>query len=152
MKKARAPDLNDERIQAILEILDSWKSKLTWDLLIVSIKDSIGITYSRFTLSSYSEIANAFTLKKEALRGTWSTGGATPRDERVRAALEQVERMKSKAERLAKENQLLKEQFVTWAHNAERKGVTIMMLNAPLPKPERERSKGVKEGLTTKSF
>jgi hypothetical protein len=36
------------------------------------------------------------------------------------------------------------EQFVTWAINAERKGVTLDMLNAPLPKPERDRSKGIK--------
>jgi len=33
---------------------------------------------------------------------------------------------------------------VTWALNAERKGVTMGMLNAPLPKPERDRTKGVK--------
>lgn len=142
MKKIRAPDLTDERIQVVLDTLDGWKGKLTWDLLIAAIKDATDITYSRFTLSSYPEIANAFALRKDALRGTWNAGAATPRDERVRAALEQVERMKAKIERLTQENQLLKEQFVTWAHNAERKGVTIMMLNAPLPKPERERSRG----------
>lgn len=39
---------------------------------------------------------------------------------------------------------LLKEQFVTWALNAERK-VTMLMLNAPLPKPSRDQSKPVKE-------
>ena len=144
MKKTRAPDLTDERIQVVLDALDGWKGKLTWDLLIEAMKEATDITYSRFTLSSYPEIANAFALRKDALKGTWKVGAATPRDERVRAALEQVERMKAKIERLTQENQLLKEQFVTWAHNAERKGVTIMMLNAPLPKPERERSKGTK--------
>jgi hypothetical protein len=45
---------------------------------------------------------------------------------------------------LEAENQLLIEQFVTWAINAERKGVTLEMLNAPLPKPRRDRSKEVK--------
>lgn len=143
MKKARAPDLTEERIQAVLTALDGWKGKLTWDLLIAAVKDSTGITYSRFTFSEYPEIANAFALKKDALRGTWNGGPATPRDERVRAALDQVERLKGKVDRLAQENQLLKEQFVTWAHNAERKGVTLQMLNAPLPKPHRDRSKGV---------
>lgn len=67
---------------------------------------------------------------------------ATPRDERVRAALEQVARLNATVERLRQENMLLKEQFVTWALNAERKGVTISMLNAPLPMPERARTKG----------
>lgn len=37
----------------------------------------------------------------------------------------------------------LLEQFVTWTHNAESKGITTDMLNMPLPKPNRDRSKGV---------
>lgn len=143
MKKDRAPDLTDERIRVVLDTLDGWKGKLTWDLLISSIEKVTSIRYSRFTFAEYPQIANAFSLKKDALRGTWKGDRAEPRDERVRAALEQVARYKSKVERLEQENQLLLEQFVTWAHNAERKGVTIMMLNAPLPKPQRDRSKGV---------
>ena len=58
--------------------------------------------------------------------------------------MEQTERFKAKAERLEAENNLLLERFVTWAHNAERKGVTMDMLNIPLVKPDRDRSKGVK--------
>ncbi len=144
MKKTRAPDLTAERIQVVLDTIDGWKGKLTWDLLIDAVKAATGITYSRFTFAEYPQIANAFSLKKEALRGTWKGQRGEPRDERIRAALEQVERYKAKIERLEQENQLLLEQFVTWAHNAERKGVTVMMLNAPLPKPQRDRSRGVK--------
>ena len=36
------------------------------------------------------------------------------------------------------------EQFVTWAINAERHGTTMAMLNAPLPKPPRDQSRGAK--------
>lgn len=141
MKKTRAPDLTDERLQVVLDTLDSWKGKLTWDLLIEVVEKASGIRYSRFTFAEYPQIANAFSFKKDALRGTWKNERGEPRDERVRAALEQVDRYKAKVQRLEQENQLLLEQFVTWAHNAERKGVTIMMLNAPLPKPQRDRSK-----------
>ena len=144
MKKTRAPDLTDERIQVLLDTLDAWKGKLTWELLIGEVAQKTGITYSRFTFVEYPQIANAFSLKKDALRGKWERKPAVPRDERVRAALETAERNRAKAERLEQENQLLLEQFVTWAVNAERKGVTMAMLNAPLPKPERDRSKGVK--------
>jgi predicted ribosome quality control (RQC) complex YloA/Tae2 family protein len=144
MKKTRAPDLTEERIKLVLDTLDGWKGKLTWDLLIEAVRKITGITYSRFTFAEYPEIANAFSLRKDALRGSWKGERGQPRDERVRAALEQVERYKAKIERLEEQNQLLLEQFVTWAHNAERKGVTVMMLNAPLPKPERDRTKGVK--------
>lgn len=142
MKKARAPDMTPELIQVVLETLDGWKGKLTWDLLLAAVEKATGITYSRFTLAEYPEVANAFSLKKEALRGVRKSEPATPRDERVRAALEQVARLNATVERLRQENMLLKEQFVTWALNAERKGVTISMLNAPLPMPERARTKG----------
>jgi hypothetical protein len=143
-KKPRAPALTDERIQVVLDTLDAWKGKLTWDLLIAAVAEKTGITYSRFTFLEYPHVASAFSLKKQALRGTWDSMAASPRDERVRAALEQAERSQAKAKRLEQENQLLLEQFVTWAVNAERKGVTMAMLNAPLPKPQRDRSKGVK--------
>lgn len=142
MKKTRAPDLTPERIEVILTTIDNWKGKLTWDLLIAAVERVTGIAYSRFTLTEYPDIANAFTLKKEALRGTYKGEPSVPRDERVRAALEQVERLQATVDRLKNENMLLKEQFVTWANNAERKGVTMMMLNAPLPRPPRDRTKG----------
>ena len=133
MKKTRAPDLTSERIELILATIDGWKGKLTWALLIEAVEKATGIVYSRFTLFEYPDIANAYTLKKEP---------SLPRDEKVRAALEQVERLQTTVDRLKNENMLLKEQFVTWANNAERKGVTMMMLNAPLPRPPRERTKG----------
>ncbi|SNU81746.1 hypothetical protein [Pandoraea sputorum] len=144
MKKNRAPDLTDERIAAIVETLDGWIGKLTWELLLDAVEASTGDRYSRFTFAEYPQIANAFSLRKDVLRGALPRERGEPRDERVRAALAQADRYKAKAERLEAENQLLTEQFVTWAINAERKGVTIDMLNAPLPKPERDRSKGAK--------
>jgi hypothetical protein len=143
MKKNRAPDLTDERITKVIEMLDEWKGKLTWELLLDAIEKATGHRYSRFTFAEYPEVANAFSLRKDALRGTLPRARGEPRDERLRAALGQVDRYKAKINRLEAENQLLTEQFVTWATNAERKGVTLDMLNAPLPKPPRDRSKGV---------
>ena len=141
MKKSRAPDLTNERIAMVLDTLDGWKNKLTWELLLDAVESSTGYRYSRFTFAEYPEIANAFSLKKDSLRGTLPRERGVPRDERVAAALAQADRYKAKAGRLEAENQLLSEQFVTWALNAERKGVTIDMLSAPLPKPERDRTK-----------
>jgi uncharacterized protein (UPF0335 family) len=141
MRKRRAPDLTDERIQVVLDHIDGWQGKLTWDLLLDAVEKAIGVRYSRFTFADYPTIANAFALKKQALRGAWEADPGAPRDKKVQAALGQVERYKAKIERLEKENELLLEQFVTWAHNAERKGVTMEMLNEPLPLPQRDRSK-----------
>jgi len=144
MKKHRAPDLTTERLQTVIDILDAWSGKLTWDLLLDAIQQATGFRYSRFTFAEYPQIANAFAFKKAALRGTWNAAPSEPRDEKVRAAIAQTDRYKSRVKRLEKENQLLLEQFVIWAHNAERRGVTMMMLNAPLPKPPRDRTKRVK--------
>jgi hypothetical protein len=141
MKKNRAPDMTQEHIATTLDTLDTWRGKLTWDLLLDELEKVWGTRYSRFTLASYAEIANAFAIRKDALRGTLPKSRGTPSDERLRAALEQAQRFKAKAERLEAENNLLLERFVTWAHNAERKGVTMDILNDPLPKPDRDRSK-----------
>ena len=144
MKKTRAPDLTKQRIQVVVDLLDAWRGKLTWELLLDAVEESTGIRYSRFTFTEYPEIANAFSLRKDVLRGTWTAESSQPRDKRLQAALEQAGRLNAKNERLEAENQLLLEQFVMWATNAERKGVTIAMLNAPLPKPERDRTTGEK--------
>lgn len=141
MRKSRAPDLTKERIAIVLDTLDGWRGKLTWELLLDAVQASTGYRYSRFTFAEYPEIANAFSFKKNTLRGSLPRARSESRDEQVRAALAQAERYRQKAERLQAENQLLVEQFVTWAINAERKGVTMDMLNTPLPKPDRDRSK-----------
>lgn len=143
MRKVRAPDLTAERIAAILDLLDDWRGKLTWELLLDAVERETGHRYSRFTFADYPELANAFSFRKDTLRRDQPRSRGEPRDERLRTAMAQASRYKAKAERLEAENQLLLEQFVTWAVNAELKGVTIDMLNAPLPKPPRERSKGV---------
>ncbi len=144
MTRSRAPDITDELVQQVLDTLDSWKGKLTWALLLDAIEESTGHRYSRYTFPGYPQIANAFDLRKESTRSTVRPSRGEPSDERVRAALAQAARYDAKAQRLQAENDLLLEQFVTWASNAERKGVTIDMLNAPLPKPSRDQSKGVK--------
>lgn len=141
MKKSRAPDLTQEVLQQVLDALDGWEGKLTWELLLDAVEVRVGYRYSRFTFAEYPEIANAFSLKKDRLRGTLPRTRGEPKDERLRAAYEQVDRLNAKVARLQVENDLLNEQFVTWAINAERKGVTMDMLNASLPKPHRDQTK-----------
>ncbi len=143
MRKQRAADLNEERIEVILTTLDGWQGKLTWDLLIEAVAAKTGQHYSRFTLSDYPDIANAFSIRKRAVRDKAGSKPLSSRDERVQAALDTARVAKEENKRLKQEKELLLERFVVWASNAERHGVTMSMLNAPLPKPPRDRSKGV---------
>jgi hypothetical protein len=141
MRKPRAANLTDETIELVLDRLDSWSEKLTWEALISKIKSETGHEYSRFTFADYPQVVDAFSLKKKALSGKLARPPLTPRDSQVQAALAQVERFRAKAERLAHVNALLNEQFVTWAQNANRFGITKDQLNAPLSLPPREQSK-----------
>lgn len=139
-RKKRAPDLTEDSVVKIIELIDGWSGALTWDKLIEKTEEVLGYSYSRFTLYEYPSIANAFAIKKDSIRRSKegsSRKPSTPRDEKLAAALEQLERYKSKIERLEKENNLLIEQFVRWAYNAERKGISIKKLNEPMTKPLR---------------
>lgn len=143
MRKPRAADLNEELIEVILATLDEWQGKLTWDLLIDAVAKKTGQRYSRFTLAEYPGISNAFVVRKRVVRERAGSKPLSARDERVQDALERARVQKARADRLQAENQRLLEQFVVWATNADRKGVTMSMLNASLPKPPRGQSKGV---------
>lgn len=143
MRKPRAEDLNEERIEAVLAALDSWQGKLTWDLLIDAVAKATGQRYSRFTLAEYPDIANAFSMRKRAVREKAGSKPLSARDERVQAALDAARVVKEENKRLKQQNDLLLERFVLWGLNAERHGVSMSKLNAPLPKPPRDRSKGV---------
>lgn len=143
MKKSRAPDLTQEVLAQVLDTLDGWKGKLSWELLLDEVEKLTGHRYSRFTFADYPQIADAFRGRKEALRGTLPRTASEPKDERLRAAMQRMDRLEAKNSRLEAENSALTEQFVVWAINAERKGVTMDMLNAPLPVPA-EATKGKK--------
>lgn len=144
MKKTRAPDVTDEMLSDLLNVLDEWSGKLTWDLLLDEIEKKVGHRYSRFTFADYPAIASAFSLKKQSLRGLTPSAPATPRDEKVRAVLEQNDRLKEKNKRLEAQNNALLAQYITWATNAKLYGMTIEDLAKPLVKPTRDRSKKAK--------
>lgn len=124
MRKPRAQDLNEERIEVILTTLDAWQGKLTWELLIDAVAKATGQRYSRFTLADYPAIANAFAERKRIVRQKAGSKPLSARDKRVQDALERARVQKERADRLERENQRLLEQFVVWATNAERKGWT----------------------------
>ena len=140
MKKARAPLLTEERIEEVVQLLDSWQGKLTWEALASAIDARFGFTYSRYTLAGKSRISLAFELAKARPAARAKPPGIA-RDRRVRAAIERADRATAKAERLAQENQRLLEQFQRWASNALAFGIDLEVLNRPLIKPDREQSR-----------
>lgn len=129
----RAKNLSDSNIERIVEILDGWRGKLRWELLIDEIEKRLFTRYTRQTLHAHARIANAFAHRKQELAG--STGNTLKRTElpELQLAFDRIERLTNECNRLKAENNLLLEQFVRWAYNAHLRGLDEQYLSQPLP-------------------
>lgn len=132
MTQRRAKNLDDASIKQIVEILDGWAEKLTWELLIDAIELRMHNRYTRQTLHKHERIKNAFELRKATL----ADGDGEIRIVRspeLQKALERIARLETENKRLESENQLLLEQFARWAYNAHTRGLDSNFLNKSLP-------------------
>ena len=139
-KKTRSKNLGDAEIKQIVEILDGWSEKLTWELLISAIELRMFSCYTRQALYKHERIRNAFQLKKSEQ----SEGGKGVRrvaSPQLQIALDRIERLESENRRLESENNLLLEQFARWAYNAHTRGLDHEFLNRPLPSVNRGQTK-----------
>jgi hypothetical protein len=144
MTKGRAKNLNDDAIGLIVGMLDGWSGKLTWDLLIDVIEKRLRVRYTRQALDKRARIKMAYQVTKTRL-------SESPRHERQRklsgvdmgGLTQRLNRLEAENSRLRGEGERLLEQFVTWAYNAHLKGLTKDYLNTPLPRVDRELTKGI---------
>lgn len=139
MKRAR--NLRDQDIAKVVEILDGWTGKLTWDLLIEAVEKRLFSRYTRQALHKHARIADAFALRKESLARAGGAGRKTVASPELQLAIDQIDRLKAKCERLEAENNRLLEQFVRWAYNAHTRGLDEAFLNRPLPPVNRQQTR-----------
>lgn len=131
--------LTDTKIAAIVEIIDGWTGKLTWQTLLDKIEPKYG-RYSRQALDKHTRIKEAFSEKKKYLRDG-GAGSNSHLSEHDKKSLERIERLEAENRRLRFENNRLLEQFIRWQYNASAKGLDAAQLNAALPEVDRERTK-----------
>lgn len=138
-KKIRAPNLDDESIGRIVEILDGWSSpKLTWNLFIEQIFLRLRVRYTRQALNNYSRIKESFSACKKAVVSVESMGVKAVTSDQLR-----ILRLEAEIERLKIENNALLEQFNRWVYNGYQKGMDDKMrdfMNQPLIEVQREPS------------
>lgn len=140
MVKLRSKNLEDTAIKQIVEILDGWSGKLTWELLIDDVELRMHNRYTRQTLHKHERIKSAFELRKAALAG--GDGDIRiVRSPELQKALERIARLEAENKRLESENQQLLEQFARWAYNAHVRGLDKNFLNQPLPPVNRGQAK-----------
>jgi hypothetical protein len=140
-KRRRGKNLTDSDILQIVQLIDGWSGRLTWELLCVEVERRCGVRYTRQALHRYERVRSAYS-RYRATQGERDSDGdadnAGPPE--LRAALDRMARIEAESRRLAYENQQLLEQFARWAYNAHMRGVTEEQLNAALPKVNREQT------------
>lgn len=116
--------------------LDRWSGKLTWELYAEHLAQVLGVkTISRHTLLQYPDIVEAFRLRKQALRDAKTTE-AKKSDKTLEGALNEIDALQAKVDRLERQNERLMEQFVRWQSNLYMMpGVDLEKLNQQIDRP-----------------
>jgi fructosamine-3-kinase len=119
----------------ILNEIDKWQGKLTWELLserLVKVLHEKSIC--RHTLIKYGTITDAYNLKKGRLRK--SVEEEKTEDLTLKMALAEIETLKAKIQRLERKETLFHEQFVRWGENLRKMpGVDMKRLKEQLDRP-----------------
>lgn len=124
--------VTEENINEIVGLIDTWNGKLTWSLLCEKVKVMLGLSkVTRQTLSSYETIQDAFTDKKEQLRGVKKIT-PPPQSTDVTFLQNQVETLNAELNRANTTIDKYKQRFVLWQYNAYRHGIRIDSLEDAL--------------------
>ena len=135
-ERRRGRNLSDQDIEIIVDILDGWTGKLTWECLIEAINERLYRRYTRQALHKHDRIHNAFKGRKAALRGKLPIEHRAVTPE-MQVLIQENAKLKAKIDRIEQENTRLLDQFVTWVHNGRFGGLELRKLNQPLPPANR---------------
>ena len=137
---AGAPHLTEKDIDKAVALLAGWTGKLTWDLYLRTLATELehGHVYSKVAMLKHDRIKSKWQEAHKRLRDEAEDVGeksyGTTAVGVLRRKLDQA--LKGKAEAEQRERDLL-EQFERWQFNAERAGLKLSQLDAPLPTPQK---------------
>lgn len=126
-----SPTLTSDSIRRAVQILDQWGGKLTWSLFCARMEHEFRLPYSKSALCTKKRIADAFTQAKKRVRA--SAKGVGHGDVGIALNEKRVAHLSAENSRLERENEILLQQFVRWAFNASRKGMSLTDLDMPIP-------------------
>lgn len=132
-----AKHLSEHHIRVLVDIIDAWAGKMTWDGLCDRAGEVLGFRPTRQTLSTHIAIKTAFHAKKTHLK----TGNLpTKRPASLGIAEQRIRKLESEIARVILENEGLVEQFIRWQYNAQKRGISRAMLEEALPGIDRDSS------------
>jgi hypothetical protein len=133
--------LSPNDIDYIVNLLTSWRGKLTWELVVDKVAAVLGRSYTRQALDAHVEIKRAFDLAKRRTREGKRVDPLSPHvSPELATALDCVETLRAEVALLRQERNGFLETFATWLYNARNRGLSERDLNQPLPAIERHRS------------
>lgn len=123
--------ITSETLPIVLSLIDTWKGKLTWDLLCDKVSLALGIKdgIQRQSLSSYKDIQVAYSQKKTELRKAKSSSETTDSDVNIEYMERKIAALTSELSRVKKINDAYKQRFVLWQYNAYKHGIRIESLD-----------------------
>lgn len=132
-----AKHLTERDIRLVIDLIDSWEGKLTWEALCDASEGLIGTRATRQTFSAHAQIKSAFGDKKTQQK----TGlQPTKRPQSLAIAGRRIHRLESEIQRLKAENERLLERFIRWQYNAQKRGLSQAALDDYLPVIDRDSS------------
>ncbi|MFO1387969.1 hypothetical protein [Cellvibrio sp.] len=127
-----APKLNDKNIEKAVELLDGWTGKLTWERYLAILATQINHKYTKAAMLRHARIKDAWDHAKNRLQSTPQEGGYG--NAALKQAKDRIHELEERTARLKRENDKLLEQFVRWANNAIRKGLSLEDLDQQTPR------------------
>lgn len=149
---SRAKNLSGSDVAKIVEVLDGWSGRLSWELLIDAIEKRLFSRYTRQTLFKHGRIKDAFSLRKASLALSADKPSKSASSPEMQVAMDRIERLTAENERLTAENDRLLEQFVRWTYNAGNRNLDQSYLDQPLPRVDREQTRPSRVGRAAASL
>jgi hypothetical protein len=142
MIKSIKPKLDSEEIGTVVAMIEAWDGPLTWERLTDRVAMVLGRPFSRQALDAHAKIKIAYQTRKTRLRKIRVSvrAGKPNMDElppELAFALQRVEALQARVDRLQATVDAYDVKFVTWLYNARIAGLSEDVLNSPLPPVDR---------------
>ena len=120
-----------DSLPVVLTLINTWEGKLTWELLCEQIAMQLDIEggVQRQSLSSYKEIQEAYSLRKEVLKKKKENPPVPSSNVTMEYLQNKVAALEAENVLLREKNEAYKQRFVLWQYNAYMKDIRIDTLD-----------------------
>jgi predicted RNase H-like nuclease (RuvC/YqgF family) len=120
--------ITEQNISKVVKLLNTWKGKLTWLLLCEKVSKMLEVdNVTRQALSSYKDIQEAYSNKKEQLRD--NNEPSKLKNTNTEYLISQINSLEAELAIANKTIETYKQRFVRWQYNAYHHGIRVESLD-----------------------